>query len=103
MKIYLHVGGCVAAGFDATGEYLMAISHNGRGVFSTKSWKRVARDYDLGYPKNGVGIGIGPIDGQCIPVTEIDYSTGVLLLTSPDGKIHLRYEEGVIDVSGEQA
>src|SRR5262245_51905387 len=95
---YLNVGGLVAAGFTASCDYLLTISHNGRGVFSTATWDRIARDYQPAYPDNGVGIGIGPIEGQSVPVAELDHSTGMLLLASSDGHIHLRYEDGVIDV-----
>ena len=49
---YLHVGGLVAMGFDASGNYLLTISHAGRGVFSTRTWERVARDPELAYPKD---------------------------------------------------
>lgn len=99
MVTFLHVGGCIAAGFDPTLGYLLTISHDGRGVFCTKSWKRIARDYDLAYPKDGIGIGIGPIQQQAITVTEIDYATGSLSLASPDGQIQLRYSEGAIEVT----
>jgi len=34
MKIHIAIGGLVAAGFDATGQYLLVVSHAGRGVFS---------------------------------------------------------------------
>jgi hypothetical protein len=48
-------------GFDASGEYLLTISHSGRGVFSTRTWERVSRDPELVYPEGGFGLGIGPI------------------------------------------
>jgi len=78
----LHVGGLVVAGFDDTGSYLLTISHSGRGVFAAETWGRVARNYNLAYPENGVGIGIGPIDGQQIPVTEMDYAAEAFELIS---------------------
>src|SRR5689334_17529198 len=59
----LHVGGLIAMGFDPSGEYLLTISHAGRGVFSTRTWERVARDSALAYPADGHGVGIGPIAG----------------------------------------
>ena len=68
---YLPIGGLVAVGFDPTEKYLLAISHNGRGVFSTKTWERIARNPELAYPENGIGIGIGPISGARIPVVEM--------------------------------
>src|SRR5687767_6070205 len=72
MAVQLFIGGLVAAGFDKTGDYLLTISHSGRGVFSTKSWMRIARDHELSYPNDGVGIGIGPIHGEEVPVVEMD-------------------------------
>lgn len=95
----LWVGGLVAAGFDASGDYLLAISHAGRGVFCTKTWKRIARSYELAYPKDGIALGIGPIEGQRIPLTELDFATGRLELASPDGRTELAYGEGTLAVS----
>ena len=98
MRTYLAIGGLVAAGFDASGSYLLALTHSGRGVFSTSTWKRVARDFTLAYPEAGTGIGIGPIVGQTIPVTEMDFQKGVMRLTSTDGKITLDCESSGISV-----
>ncbi len=97
---FLHVGGLVAAGFDPSGEYLLTISHSGRGVFSARTWERVARDSALAYPDKGLGVGIGPIEGVVVTVTELDYDTGKLALTSPDGSASLKYESGTITVLG---
>jgi hypothetical protein len=99
MKTYLHIGGLVAAGFDASGVYLLTITHSGRGVFSTSTWERVARDYELAYPEAGLGIGIGPIAGQTIPVTQMDYLKGEMRLTSADGRITLDCERSGIAVA----
>jgi hypothetical protein len=88
----------VAAGFDASGDYLLAITHSGRGVFSTSTWERVARDNTLAYPKAGFGVGVGPIAGQTIPVTQMDFQKGAMHLTSLDGKITLDCESSVISV-----
>jgi len=99
MTRHLSIGGLVAAGFDPSGAYLLAISHAGRGVFATKSWERVARDPQLAYPEAGRAIGIGPIDGVSIPVSEIDHKTGNLRFSSPDGKLNFAYEEGALTVS----
>ena len=100
MKKHLFIGGLVAAGFDPTGAYLLAVSHSGRGVFETTSWVRVARDSNLAYPKNGYAIGIGPIDGVTILVSEIDYNTGQLQFSSPDGKWSFEYDEGTLTING---
>lgn len=96
MKIHLNIGGLIAAGFDATGSYLLTVSHSGRGVFLTTTLERVARDYSVIYPEKGTSIGIGPIEGQVIPVTELNHQTGEILLRSPDGKLALNYEDGCI-------
>src|SRR5262245_24377382 len=98
MSTYLHIGGLVAAGFDATGAYLLTISHSGRGVYSIKTWERVARDMELAYPENEIGVGIGPIFGQAIRVTEMDFASGRMTLTSPDGRIVLECESSGIEV-----
>lgn len=98
MPKYSFVGGLVAAGFDSSGEYLLTISHSGRGVFDTKTWEQLARDSRLAYPKSGVGIGIGPIDGERIQVTELDSKAEYLVLKSPDRKTTLSYEEGAIRI-----
>ncbi len=96
---YLHVGGLVAMGFDPTGEYLLTVSHSGRGVYSTRTWERVARDPSQAYPENGHATGIGPIEGIPVVVMEKDYSTGKLSLSN--GKVSLVYDDSAISVSGE--
>jgi hypothetical protein len=88
-------------GFDPSGEFLLTISHSGRGVFSTRTWERVARDAALAYPKGGQGIGIGPIAGVPVAVTEMNYDTEELALTSANGKLSLEYDSGTITVSGD--
>jgi hypothetical protein len=99
MQTYLHIGGLVAVGFDSTGEHLLAISHSGRGLFSTKTWARIARDSSLAYPEGGTGIGIGPINGQQIPVTVMHFDIGQITVNSPDGRIILNCESDGISVS----
>lgn len=99
MPHHLHVGGLVAAGFDPTGKYLLTVSHAGRGVFEVGTWQRVARDAALAYPENGHVVGIGPISGVRIPITELDYDTGRLSWSSPDGTLHFEYESGTIDIT----
>jgi hypothetical protein len=96
VKTYLTIGGLVTAGFDASGAYLLTITHSGRGVFSASTSERVARDTTPAYPEADTGI--GPIAGQTIPVTEIDYQTGTMRLTSPDGRVTLDCESSGIGV-----
>ncbi len=86
-------------GFDATGTYLLTVSHSGRGVFSTETWERVARDYQLAYPEAGLARGIGPIDGVSVPVKEIDYDTGKLQFSSPDGTLSFEYADGTLTIT----
>ena len=100
---YLHVGGLVAMGFDPSGKYLLTFSHTGRGVFSTRTWEQVARDTGAAYPEGGYGVGIGPIAGVAVAVTEINYDTGELKLTSPDASVSVEYESGTITVSDARA
>ena len=95
----LHIGGLVAIGFDATGRYILTISHSGRGVFDMNTWQRVARDPSPAYPLDGVAVGIGPIAGQSLPVSEINYDDGTLKVKSPNGEFALTYSEGVVTVN----
>ena len=103
MERYLHIGGVVAVGFDPTSEYLLVITHSGRGVFSTRTWERVARSTELAYPAGGLGVGIGPIAGQAIPVTEMDYEAGHMRAVSRDGRIVLECESSGIGVQAPDA
>lgn len=96
---YLFVGGLVAMGFDATGKYLLTVSHSGGGVFSTDSWEPVARDATLAYPADSKAVGIGPIEGQVIGVFERDENQDRIEMQSPDGKHHLVGESDGITVT----
>jgi hypothetical protein len=98
MTKYLHVGGLVAAGLDPSGQYLLTVSHSGRGVWSTSTWERIARDSALAYPVAGRATGIGPIEGVSIPVNELDHVSGTLAFTSEDGSTSFLYESGMIEV-----
>lgn len=103
MKKHLFVGGLVAAGFDSSGQYLLTVSHSGRGVFSVGSWQRVARDSELAYPEDGHAVGIGPMEGMVVPISEINYDTGQLHFVSPDGEYNFEYEGGTITVTEDAA
>lgn len=63
-----------------------------------RSWERVARSTEPAYSKDKVGVGIGPIDGQAIGVTEMDYESGHMRAVSPDGRIVLKCESSGISV-----
>jgi hypothetical protein len=82
-------------------DYLLVITHSGRGVFSTRTWERVARDIELAYPIGGVGVGIGPLKGQSIRVTEMDYDSGQMRAVSPDGRFVLDCESSGIAVQSQ--
>jgi len=86
---YLLIGGLVAMGFDATGKYLLTVSHSGRGVFCSETWERIARDHSLAYPSNGKAVGIGPVDGQLIDVVERNEKQERIEVVSPDGGVRL--------------
>jgi hypothetical protein len=62
-------------------------------VFSSRTWGRVARTTELAYPGSDVGIGIGPIEGQSIPVAEMNYGTGESRVVRPDGRFALECEK----------
>ncbi len=96
---HLVVGGLVAMGFDATGKYLLTVTHSGRGVFSTETWERVARDAALAYPTDGTSVGIGPIEGQVIGVEERDERRDRIEMQSPDGRFHLVGESDGITIT----
>jgi hypothetical protein len=49
-----------------------------------------ARDYDLSNQVDGVSTGIGPIDGQAIPITEMDFQKGSMRIVLARLKVALR-------------
>ena len=95
---YLHIGGLIAMGFDPSGRYLITLSHSGRGVFDLRTWERVARDTESAYPEHGFVEGIGPLNGQRLPVKELNYDTETLEVTTPDEAFRLRYSEGAVEI-----
>lgn len=97
MPNVLYIGGLVALGFDVTGEYLLTVSHSGRGVFATSTWERLARDHELAYPDDGKAVGIGPIADQVIPVMALD-STGMISIPCPGGNATLHCESSGIEI-----
>jgi hypothetical protein len=99
MPKHLFIGGMIAAGFDPAGKYLLAVSHSGRGVFSTATWEKVARDATPAYPENGHTQGIGPLAGVAVSVREIDYDTEKLEFSSTDGRFVCKYEEGLCTIT----
>ena len=69
-------------GLDDSQEYLLTVSHSGRGVFSTRSWDRIARDYAIVYPSGGRCAGIGPLEGRSIVVVARDEVTDAIRISS---------------------
>lgn len=102
MKMHIAIGGLVAAGFDATGQYLLIVSHAACGVLSAGTWQRVARDSTVVYPEGDIAIGIGPIAGEKIRIKELDYDTGELRFSSPDRGTSFYYESGILTVSSSE-
>jgi hypothetical protein len=96
---HLFVGGLVAMGFDATGKFLLAVSHSGRGVYSTDTWERVARDTLPFYPAEGMVLGIGPLAEQLVEVVERDEKRDRIELDAPDGSYHLVGESDGITIT----
>jgi hypothetical protein len=99
---HLFVGGLVAMGFDSTGKYLLTlltVSHSGRGVYSSETWERIARDTTLAYPNGGKAVGIGPIAGEEIHVVERNEHREQIELDSPDRRNHLIGESDGITVT----
>jgi hypothetical protein len=95
----LHVGGVVAIGFDPSGHYALVVSHSGLGVYDTQTWQCVARDPVPAYPEAGEVEGVGPLRGQRIKVSEINYEDGKLDIAGPNGDFAMSYAEGIIEVS----
>jgi hypothetical protein len=95
---HLYIGGLVAMGLDDRGEYLLAVSHSGSGVYSTKSWDRVARETALHYPVKGISIGVGLIHGKRIQVIERNEKMDSPQLSALDGSYTLLGESDGIKI-----
>ncbi len=86
-------------GCDATGQFLLVVSHSGRGVFAVDTWERVARDSDIVYPVAGKAVGIGPVWGQAIEVLERNERDEQIVIQSPDGRFRLLGESDGITIT----
>ena len=95
---HLLVGGLVAIGFDSSGEYLMVVSHSGRGVFAVGTWERVARDERTLYPTEGAIEGVGPLAGMKVAVDQRDQLRERVVLRSPDGRYEVVGESDGITI-----
>ena len=67
------VGGLTDLGVSQDGRHVLAVSHNGRGVFDLATGGRVARDYtpptESWYrPDDAEADGIGPCQGEVIGI-----------------------------------
>jgi hypothetical protein len=78
---------------------LLTVSHSGRGVYSTDTWERVARDVTLAYPVEGKAVGIGPLERQMITVVERDDGRDRIEMQSPDARFHLVGESDGITIT----
>ena len=97
MSKNIFVGGLVAIGFDESGEHMLTVSHSGRGVYSTRTWDRLARDNEVVYPEEGMVHGIGPVESKIISVAE-EYEGSELKVETPNQSHKLVYCEGTISV-----
>ena len=86
-------------GFDASGKFLLTVTHSGRGIFATDTWERVARDPTAAFPDAGKAVGIGPIDGQVVDVQERDERRDQIIMQSPDGRFRLLGDSEGITIS----
>jgi len=82
------VGGLVAAGLDAQGNYLLLVSSSGRGVIDCRTGEKVARDDRPGQewldPSRLRAEGIGPLAGEEIHIAG-SYVGGGLPTMTGDG------------------
>jgi hypothetical protein len=84
-----HVGGIHSVGLDPAGDYLLVISHSGRGLIECATGIRVARDYDEDEERwmsrtKLTALGIGPLDGTEVRVAG-SFVGGGLPRTTQDG------------------
>jgi hypothetical protein len=84
---YVHIGGLTEVGFGHPAQFLLIVSHQGRGVVDCASGVRVARDQDeaIGWFDRSVPAveGIGPLAGQWVPVAGL--AGGSLAQVTHDG------------------
>ena len=67
------MGGLTEIGIDRSSQYLIAVSHGGRGIFRLVDGERVARDYTdtcgpWYRPEQGEEDGIGPCSGEIFSI-----------------------------------
>ena len=94
------VGGLTGIGFSEDESLILVMSHNGRGVFETTSGERVARDHKESSIDNNwwneeksTVIGIGPLEGQQIPV--VGLWGGQLKTRSGNWEIRIEHGNGI--------
>src|SRR5215813_7675697 len=78
------VGGLLQAGFAEDSDFLIILTHSGRGIFNCLTGEKVARDHTGGYEFfNQVKLtvqGFGPLEGQIISTSGL-YGGGMLRVT----------------------
>ncbi|MCB1213919.1 MAG: hypothetical protein KDK66_00450 [Deltaproteobacteria bacterium] len=76
---YLPVGGTIAIGFTSDAQYLLVVSHDGRGLFDVNSGERAARDSNdenrNEWYRESEADGIGSVQGIPISIFGIDFPT----------------------------
>lgn len=95
---HIIIGGLIAMGVDSTEEYLLTVSHSGRGLFSLETLEKIARSEETIYPENGFIGGIGSVSSETIRVIERNETIDVIELELPDKNLVLTGEADSITV-----
>src|SRR5262249_27197934 len=93
------VGGLLQAGFAEDSDFLIILTHSGRGIFNCLTGEKVARDHTGGYEFfNQVKLtvqGFGPLEGQIISTSGL-YGGGMLRVTEDYWEIENEAEKSRI-------
>ena len=82
-------------GLDETEQYLLVVSHSGRGLFRTSDWIRIGRDYEIIYPEEGAIEGIGPLASRPVEVRERSGEAEVRIALSGRPEILVGSSDGI--------
>jgi len=74
----------VALAFDPDEKYLFVVTHSGRGVYDLINGERIARDYQVIYPDEGIIPGIGPLEGIMVNVQEYDFVNDMTIISKTE-------------------
>jgi len=78
------IGGLISVGFGSDDTWLLVTSHQGRGVFNSRTGERVARDAGIGDWEDPFTLsaqGIGPLEAQTVRMSGL-YGGGLPRLTA---------------------